>query len=331
MLQFITQNTEIIQQVHHFFDEWQNNSDTIVTKTSGSTGVPKEIVLKKEFMRNSALASGKFFGFQKGQRMRLALSPQTIGGKMLLLRGLLHEMIIEIVEPSKQPLEEVSETIDFISFVPYQLAQIIENQPEKLKKVKTILLGGATISAQLNTQIQGLENAVYASYGMTETMSHVALRDVKKSIVFQAIDGVKFSIGEQNQLIINAPNLGIHDLITNDVVKLLSSTAFEWQGRLDFVINSAGVKIHPEKVENALSTVVSSRFFIIGEPDETFGERVVLVIEGEQQEANFQFEKHLSKYEIPKRIVYFRSFVKTDSGKINRLETKKLIDESQNR
>lgn len=330
MLQFLTENQEIISQVRHFFDEWQNESDTIITQTSGSTGVPKEIALKKEFMRNSALASGAFFGFQKGQHIRLALSPQTIGGKMLLLRGLLYEMIIEIVEPSKQPLENVSETIDFISLVPYQLSQLIENQPEKLKNVKTILLGGAAVSAQLTAQIQSLENVVYASYGMTETMSHVALRDMKKSRFFQAIDGVMFSIGEQNQLIIDAPNLGIQHLVTNDVVKLLSPTTFEWQGRLDFVINSAGVKIHPEKIENTLSSLISSRFFVIGEPDEKFGERVVLVIESEKQEMDFPFEKYLSKYEIPKRITYLRSFIETNSGKINRLETKKLIDESQN-
>ncbi len=329
-VRFLTENQEIIQLVKQFYLEWQESSEYMHTSTSGSTGKPKEIQLKKAYMKASALASGKYFQFQKDQLMRLALSPQTIGGKMLLLRGMLHEMIIEVVEPSKHPLDNITSTIDFISLVPYQLEQVIATKPKNLENIHTILLGGAPISTSLLQQIKRLPCDVYASYGMTETMSHIALRNLKTDTEFNAIQGVTFSVNNNQQLIIHAPSLGIDHLLTNDVVELVTLTTFKWKGRSDFVINSAGVKIHPEVIEEALSPHISSRFFIIGEPDEVFGERVLLIIEGRKEEQAIPFDKILTKYEIPKQIYYLHHFIETGSGKIDRLSTKKLLDASKN-
>ena len=329
-IRFLTENQDIKQLVEQFYKEWQDATDYVITFTSGSTGKPREIKLKKEFMKASALASGKFFQFQKGQLTRLALSPQTIGGKMLLLRAWLHEMIIEVVEPSSHPLDNITTPIDFISLVPYQLEHILKKTPEELCNVRTVLLGGGPISNLLLERIQQLPCQVYASYGMTETMSHVALRNLKTAVDFQAIPGVTFSTNENQQLTIHAPLIGVNHLETNDVVDLISDTTFIWKGRSDFAINSAGVKIHPEMVENALYPYISERFFIIGEPDEVFGERVVLVIEGRKDDQPIPFEKIVSKYEIPKQIYYVHHFIETTSGKIDRLSTKNLIDASKN-
>lgn len=328
LLRFLTENQEIITQVHQFIAAWENEEAVIYTQTSGSTGKPKTITLEKDKMRASALASGSFFQFQEGQVMRLALSPLTIGGKMLLLRGMLHGMQIEVVEPSKYPLTVIEQPIYFLSLVPYQLEQIIEYSPEKLQHVKTVLLGGAPVSSLLKEKIKLLPCAIYESYGMTETMSHVALKNLKNDAIFKAIPGVHFSTNEHEQLLIHAPNLGIDKLLTNDIVTLHSDTEFEWKGRLDFVINSAGVKIHPEIVESKLQALITSRFFIIGEKDATFGERVVLIIEGEVPLEKIPFETVLSKYEIPKEVYYIAAFVETASGKINRLATQLKVNAS---
>lgn len=323
---FLTENQQTKNLVQEFILNWENTSDFILTFTSGSTGVPKEIRLQKTFMRTSALASGRFFGFQKGQTIRLALSPSTIGGKMLLLRGLLYDMNVEVVDASRHPLEIITQPIDFISLVPYQLEQIIENSPHQLESVNVILLGGAPVSKTLEEKIKTIPCAVFLSYGMTETMSHVALRDLKTFTFFQAIENVSFTTNENNQLIIDAPLLGVNHLLTNDVVELLSSSSFVWKGRADFVINSAGVKIHPEMIENKLSSVIKERFFICGEPDELFGERVVLIVESLVENLTLDMTSVLTKYEIPKRIYTISSFIETTSGKVNRIATKQQID-----
>jgi len=327
-IDFLTENQEIIEQVNAFVRQWEDVTQTTMTsQTSGSTGKPKIITLEKRFMRASALASGKFFHFQKGQRIRVALSPTTIGGKMLLLRGLLHEMEIEIVTPSKDPLEKVEKELDFISLVPYQLEYLLENNAENLAKVKTILLGGAPVSESLQQKIQSLSCNVFLSYGMTETMSHVALKNLKSNQDdFQAIDGVTFTTDENQRLIIDSESLGLHHLQTNDVVELISATQFRWKGRADFVINSAGVKIHPEEVEKKLAKIISSRFFIIGEKNDKFGKQVVLVIEDKNSNEIIDFQSVLAKYEIPKAVYYWPKFEETASGKINRLATKTKID-----
>lgn len=327
---FLTENQELISLVQQFILDWNNTDDFIYTHTSGSTGKPKEIKLYKKYMVASALASGRFFNFQEDQRIRLALSPKTIGGKMLLLRGLLFNMQIEVVEPSKNPLSNINSPIDFISMVPYQLEHILKESPNSLQFVKTVLLGGAPVSSTLENQIQQLPCQVFLSYGMTETMSHVALCDLKRNRVFQAIEGVLFDTNDANQLLISAPNLGIEHLITNDVVELISSTSFVWKGRADFVINSAGIKIHPELIEKKLAKIIKERFFIIGEKDPMLGERVVLVVEGKLNTSTFDFNAVLGKYEIPKQVYFIQKFVETDSGKINRLATKQLIDATKN-
>lgn len=321
---YLTNQRELIEQVAQFVHDWHSDSKTISTFTSGSTGKPKEIVLEKEHMKASALASGKFFDFKKDQRMRLALSPKTIGGKMLLLRGILHEMIIEIVEPSKNPLAEIQHTIDFISLVPYQLEHMIL-QGQKFDQVKTILLGGAPVSENLAQTIKEIPSEVYSSYGMTETMSHVALKNVKKELAFKAIEGVTFRTTENGQLIIQAPAIGVENLQTNDVIELLNETTFIWKGRADFVINSAGIKIHPEEVEKKLSSEITSRFFIFGEKDETFGERVCILIESTDENISIDFDHYLSKYEKPKKVYFIPQFIETTSGKINRLATIQLL------
>lgn len=329
-INYLTKNSDLIAQVEDFVLQWNNAEDWIYTQTSGSTGAPKKIQLEKSKMRASAIMTGKYFQFQPQQSVLLCLSPTTIGGKMLILRAMLHEMTLWVVDPQRNPLKSIDFQIDFASFVPMQVTAMLEENPEKLNLVSKILIGGAAVSSRLATQLIPFQTKAYESFGMTETMSHVALKQLNVSDVFEALPGIEFSV-ENEQLIIHAPSLGLEELKTNDVIEWIDSTHFRWKGRADFVINSGGVKLHPELIEKKMESFFSERYLIVGKPDALLGEKAVLLVESEQPAMNeseilSKLSKVLERYEIPKKVYFVPRFEETASGKLNRWKTSALID-----
>ncbi len=321
---YINTSTITIDKVKAFIQEWNNQNDFIIAKSSGSTGTPKTIKLKKEYLTASALMTGSFFNFEQHQTILLSLSIDTIGGKMIVIRALTHKMHLIVIEPSKNPLTDIIFHLDFISLVPYQLNQILTDTPAKLDIVKTILLGGAPVSFSLKQKIKTLSSAFFESFGMTETMSHIALKDLKNEIShFTTLSGISVSTNYEKQLIIHAKNLGLSALQTTDEVNIISPTSFEWIGRSDFAINSGGIKFHPEIIEKKLEPYIKFPFFIHKEFDLQLGEKIVFCIENKLDEnlinkLNAIFIKALNKYEIPKKIYGISVFTYTNSNKINR-------------
>lgn len=326
MVEYLTSNEQLIEKIEHFWTEWNNDSEFISTRTSGSTGLPKEIRMSKEKMKNSALATGRFFNFQAGQNVLLCLNADTIGGKMLLVRAFLHNMRILISDVVSNPIAGIEQPIDFISMVPMQIRTVLKETPLKLNLVKTVLVGGASVDPDLEKQLSLYKCEAYESFGMTETMSHIALKKLNDEPVFKALPGVEFRSSEEGKLEVIAPMLGIDRLITNDIVELIDEHSFRWKGRADFVINSGGIKIHPELVEKKMTGLIKERFFIAAQPDAVLGERVVLMIEdkkngGEEKMILEQLKVLLDKYEVPKQIIFIPEFIETPSGKVNRLAT----------
>ena len=322
--------------VFTFLTEWFTTDDYIIVHTSGSTGKPKPIQLKKEFMINSAKATGDFFNLKENTTALLCLSTDYIAGKMMLVRALVLGWKLDIVEAISNPLKGIEKEYDFSAMVPLQLQDSLEN----LYKVKKLIVGGGVVSNELIQQIQSLDTEVFATYGMTETVTHIAVKKlnnltslrgiIKEQSVhsekphYKTLPNIQLSLDDRNCLVINAPNVAEGIIVTNDVVSLISSTGFEWLGRYDNVINSGGVKLHPEKIEEKLSTVISSRFFVIGIPDNKLGEKLVLLVEGELNELIFNEVKNLkelSKYEIPKEIFFVNTFMETATKKIQRKKT----------
>ncbi len=329
-IEFLTENKEVIQEVENFIEEWNNSKEEIISKTSGSTGIPKEIKVKKQFMIESAKMTGDYFNFNENETIVLSLSAKTIGGKMQIIRALIHKMNLIVTDNARNPLKNFNQRARFISLVPLQLEEIIKENKEKLLLFDTILIGGAAINPSLEADIKEIKTNFFESYGMTETLSHVALRKISASNPknFHALKGIEFS-QEDACLKINAPKIGIQNLITNDVVELISSTEFVLKGRKDFVINSGGYKFHPEILEEKLTLKINFPFFILGEKNIEFGEIVTFFIEKTyslemEKELAEIFKTTLEKYEIPKKIYFVLNFEKTESGKINRLKTQEI-------
>ncbi len=317
-----TDQSKIWNDVNQFISEWYSTNIEMDLKTSGSTGKPKSISVKKDWMQNSAELTRKTFGLKKGDSALLCMPMKYVAGKMMVVRALELGLDLKVVEPSSNPLKNMDEIIDFAAMVPFQL----ENSLNDLDQVKTLIVGGGQVSQQLIEKLQKISTQIFETYGMTETLTHVAIKPLNGpniSDLFRALDGIHFEKDDRGCLAIHASALNPVPIVTNDLVELIDENSFRWLGRFDNVINSGGVKIIPELVEaKLLSIIPNNRFFINGESDESLGEKVVLVVEGNVIEISFD---SLEKFEKPKEIYFISEFLETESGKIRRGETLKII------
>ncbi|MGX7666632.1 AMP-binding protein [Flavobacterium pedocola] len=296
-----------------FLTEWFDDKDFIELTTSGTTGIPKLIRLKKEAMVNSALATTKFFDLRTGCSALHCMSTQYVAGKMMLVRALLSGWQLDVVKPVSNPLDGSTKTYDFAAMVPMQ----VENSLEELHRVKKLIIGGAKVNPVLVEKLKKLPSEFFETYGMTETITHIAAKRIQ-DMAFKALPNVTFSVDERNCLVIEAPLISGEKLITNDIVELISENEFIWKGRFDNVINSGGIKLFPEQIEEKLAGKIANRFFVIGKPDEVLGEKIVLVIEGNPFEIERIIFDALGKYEKPKEILFVPKFEETATGKIKR-------------
>ena len=309
-----------------FLKDWFNKESFIVVTTSGSTGTPKPIQLKKKYMINSAKATGEFFNIKENTNALLCLSVDYIAGKMMLVRALTLGWNIDIIDPVSSPLTETNKTYDFSAMVPLQL----QNSLQDLHRIKKLIVGGGVVSSVLIKQLQNISTKVYATYGMTETITHIAvkkLNNYKKTPVFyRTLPKVKIGIDHRDCLVIQAPKVSDELIVTNDVVQLISDKNFEWLGRFDNVINSGGIKLHPEKIEEKLAKIINRRFFVTGVSDTVLGEKLILVIEGENYDIKLDQLESLSKYEKPKEVYFVSDFIVTETKKIQRKKTIELLN-----
>ncbi|MCB0510919.1 MAG: AMP-binding protein [Bacteroidetes bacterium] len=324
-------NIQNINKIGDFMAEWLSPKTTLAIQTSGSTGIPKTIIVSKLQMLQSAKATAQFFNFKKNQTALLCLPINYIAGKMMLIRALYSQLNLICIEPSSQPLNNLSadSIIDFVPLTPMQL-----KGTKQTSNIKTILLGGGPVSAELEQTCKTLSADVYHGYGMTETLSHIALRKINgsnPSLTYQALPGVLCSIDHRQCLQLEVPFLN-EKICTNDIVDLINETTFIWKGRLDNIINSGGIKLFPETIETKLSDYIKTAYFIAGLPDNTLGEKLCLFIEDEKhtnerlQNLEHYLEQHLEKYERPKTIYFLPKFIRTKSEKIQRNKTIELLN-----
>jgi len=311
-----------------FLENWLDESDIIHAQTSGSTGVPKKLELKKEQMKASAKLTNQFFDLQKEDTVLLCLSTNYIAGKMMIVRALVGHLHLIAIEPTSYP--PINKPVKFTAMVPMQVEALL-NSTEGLATMNYIdklIIGGSATSALLETKLQNVSTNCYATYGMTETVSHIALRKINgsdSSDEYRALEGVWFEQDERDCLVIHAPHLQAEPFITNDIVKLKNRNCFEWIGRFDNVINSGGVKLFPETIEKKISSFIAQRFYITSRKDEKLGEKVVLVIESEpftelkKQQLDIQLNSNLGKFEKPREIIFTPKFEETSTGKVKRI------------
>jgi len=317
--------------------QWLNGQATFSLKTSGSTGSPKEINVSREQMKLSAAQTIDYFNLSSAHTVLVCLNTASIAGIMMVVRALESGAKIIAVEPSGNPLQDINQQIDFVAVVPLQIQQILNNAKTRnqLKNCRAVIVGGAQVSIALANSIKESAANIYATFGMTETLTHFAIKQLSpvQQNHFTALDGV--IIGQDNRGCLTVVSAVTKQklLITNDVIELLSANSFKWLGRIDNVINSGGVKLQIEalevKVEATFNDLgITNRFFITPTPDEQLGEKVTLVIESDINLASLKspdWGKYFTKYEMPKKILFCDKFQQTLTGKINRVQTLKNI------
>jgi len=313
---FIKEGEDFEKPVGNFLLDWFDYKSYIEMETSGSTGAPKTISISKQAMVDSALATGDFFNLQPGNKALQCLPVKYVAGKMMLVRAMILGLDLAFVAPSSHPLDHNEIDFDFVAMVPLQA----QNSISQLKKVKKLIIGGAAVNKTLEKQLLKLPTKVYETYGMTETITHIAARKLGEK-AFTVLPYVSVSFDDRNCLVIHAPRISPEVIITNDIVELLDENQFIFLGRMDNVINSGGIKLIPEQIEQKLVGKINQRFFIASKPDDEFGEKVVLVVESEKHELDDSIYESLDKYEKPKEIIFIPKFLDTVTGKILRKET----------
>ncbi|NAS30098.1 AMP-binding protein [Flavobacteriaceae bacterium R38] len=315
------------QSIGDFLIDWLNDKTHVEVQTSGTTGTPKTIRLDKQHMVNSAIATGNFFKINPGDSALHCLPSKFIAGKMMLVRAMILGLEIDVVPPSSNPLDKIDSTYDFCAMVPLQ----VQNSITRLHHIKKLIIGGAKASNDLIQKIQGIPVEAYETYGMTETITHIAAKKLnhfkdqkeKLNAAFKTLPGVLIKTDDRNCLIIDVPKVSDKKIITNDVVEIISENTFHWLGRYDNIINSGGIKLIPEQIESKLTGIIKGRFFVTSKKDKQLGEKLVLVVEGANNSEEELLDKikklnTISKYEIPKEILFSDHLKTTKNGKIIR-------------
>lgn len=311
-----------------FILQWLSRAEKIDVRTSGTTGEPKKISLSKQMMSESAKTTAEILNLPANSRVVVCLPSQFIAGKMMLVRSLVNQFELNWIKPSADPFAEIKKAPDFIALTPMQVKNALLYHKPIFEQLKTALIGGQAVDSALEEELNTSNVSCFESYGMTETASHVAIRALNgpaKTSYFNALPGYSFESDQRGCLVLFHQKWFPEGLTTNDQIELLTSTTFICLGRLDYVINSGGVKIHPEKVEAKIRSLLGdTRFMIHKEPDSITGERVILYLEkGEQVISSGErwlksMGEILSSVETPKNVYLIDHFEETPTAKMIR-------------
>lgn len=328
---------QIEEELKAFLHEWHSDSPYLKVQTSGSTGTPKQLTVRKEQMWQSASLTCQYLGLKPGDNTLLCMPLKYIAGKMVVVRSIYAGLNLIVRQPSGHPLAEAIEPLQFAAMIPLQVYNSLQvpEERERLKQIDHLIIGGSAIDPALEQEIATLPNAVYSTYGMTETLSHIALRRLNgpdASSYYTPFPSVSLSLSAEGTLVIEAPLVSDERLTTNDVAELLPDGRFTIIGRKDNIINSGGVKIQIEKVEATLRSIISVNFAITAIPHPKFGEAIVLLVEKTTAIKAWeeQIPSLLPKYQQPKYIRELATIPLTGSGKIDRKACKALAIELVN-
>ena len=311
-----------------FINEWQNDEDFIEAKSSGSTGVPKIIHLKKDFVAESARRTNEFFRINAKSVLHSCVSPDFIGGKMMAVRAIISNARLSWEIPSNVPLLSPSDgVIDLLAVVPSQMISIIERKDD-LPHIRNIIVGGSRIHPALVKMIEKSSLNAYETYGMTETASHIALRKISsEKRPFTLLPGIRIESDYDGCLKIFFENG--YTVKTNDIVEIITEKEFYIKGRRDEIINTGGKKLNPNEIEDKISGLLSCRYCVTGFPDMKWGEKVVLLLESPQaydeETLKEKMKKILEPWQMPKEILRVEKLPLTPNGKIIRPKDPALL------
>ena len=303
--------------IYSFILNWLDESSYMQLETSGTTGNPKVIKVNKKTMFLSAKNTGKYFGLKAGDSALLCLPITFVAGKMMIIRAIVLGLDLYVSKPSSSPINTFSRNFDFVAMTPLQLEKTINY----IHKIKCLIIGGSPVNSVLKNKIKNTYSGVFETYGMTETVSHVAVKNLSLGEdTFKSLPGITFS-QKFGCLEVNAPFISSTPIQTNDKVQLISNNSFRWIGRNALTINSGGIKFNPEEIERLLSNHYSEDFVISSLPDSLLGEKIVLVFEKKIPTNPRRFFSKLKKHQRPKEVAFLNKFERKN-GKINREKIK---------
>jgi O-succinylbenzoic acid--CoA ligase len=324
-------HSEFAQEVSRFMQEWQSAEPEVEVHTSGSTGVPKRLRVEKRRMRASARATCDFLGLQPADTALLCMSVQYIAGKMMVVRALERGLRLTLAPPSGRPFQGLEDAaFSFVAMTPMQVYNTLQQPAEcqALRRTRHLLIGGGAIDARLAGALKDFPHAVWSSYGMTETLSHIALRRLNGPTAtewYTPLPGVEVRVDAGATLVIRAPRVCADELHTHDLAEMNPSGQFRILGRTDNVINSGGVKIQIEEVEACLRTHLADAFQVTSCPDAKFGEAVVLLtVAPDAAGVRTVCRRHLPPYWVPKHVYTVDALPLTATGKPDRATAKIL-------
>ena len=326
----------------NFLTEWFDEKETLKVHTSGSTGKPKELWVEKQRMINSARATVSFLGLKEGDSALLCMPLPYIAGKMVVVRSLIAGLNLQLVTPCGHPLKSIENIPDFAAMTPMQVFNTLEDPEEfeHLRQIRHLIIGGGAVNPEMADILKDFPHAVWSTYGMTETLSHIALRRLsgkEASDWYTAFEGVSVSLSPEQTLVIHAPSVCPDVLHTNDIVEFNEQGQFRIRGRKDNTINTGGIKVQIEEVEAALHLHLNVPFQITSAPDPKFGEHIVLLVKREElTPKNERFENQLHQaieqlptYWRPKTIIQLAQLPLTGTGKPDRANGKQIASSYQ--
>ncbi len=316
-------------ELNEFLAEWRSDEPTVTVRTSGSTGTPKLMRIEKSRMRASARMTCDFLGLHEGDSALLCMPLDYIAGKMVVVRSEVRGLRLIAVRPSAHPFAGLQESPVFAAVTPMQVFETLKVDEERrlMMGVRELIIGGGAVNRDMAAELKSFPNAVWSTYGMTETLSHIALRrlsGVEASEWYTPFDGVELSVDDRGCLVIEAPAVCSERLVTNDIVEFEEGgKRFKVCGRADNVICSGGIKIQAEEMERMLEPYIKQPYVVAWEPDEKLGQAVVLVIEAEEgaidtSNLNALCHEILPKHWAPRSIRIMNSIPRTATGKLKR-------------
>jgi o-succinylbenzoate---CoA ligase len=312
----------IDEDIYYFLKAWFGRDESISMPTSGSTGVAKQILHSKEAMRASARATLTYFGLKKGDSALLCLPVKYVAGKMMLVRAIVGGLELYAEVPAVNPLSDFFVPVKFAAMTPHQVQYIVKESPDKLKLVEILIIGGGEVNTELIESLNAstITTHCYSTFGMTETITHIAVRRLNPlSPGFTILPGITIAKSDKGALSIKVPYIGDYFIHTNDAINLIDEDTFSWLGRIDHVINSGGIKLFPETIEQKIAELIPNVvYYITSEADEILGERVVLVIESAEDIELPNLSMVVSSYELPKKVYFQKELPRTPTGKIIR-------------
>ena len=256
----------------------------------------------------------------------------------MVVRALVAGMRLIVVALSAHPLVGLKQCVDFLSMVPLQLASSLQTEGERniLQAARVVIIGGGAIDTSLEKEIQTFPCRIYSTYGMTETLSHIAMRCLNGSTSLRIIllcPGCKLVYQHAKHWLCLCPMYATNPRKPTIAPCFFPMGRLLLLGRADNVINSGGVKIQIEEDERALQQVFSFSFALTAAPDIYYGERVVLLAETfRPDDATVQqwltaAAQVLPRYHAPKKIVFVVSLPRTENGKIDRVACRSIVSE----